>query len=207
MTVEVLTESSTDLSGLAEMVHAAWSAARTHQITAWEGYLQVGGLLLEARTQLPANQDYGHWFKEQDFGFSSQWGARLIRLAENRPAVTEAFESALSNGTTPPGVDTLLATLLPPRLEGAPARPLNIDPEHHALVVVYLIVNYKLNPTLREKGKGHAAGADRAEWQKEITMGTPIPDSALALEPFADELVRQFKQKVREDPFLPMLAR
>jgi hypothetical protein len=200
-----LTEPTTDLDGLAEMVHAAWSAARNHQITAWEGYLQVGGLLLEARTRLTADREYGHWLEAQEFGFSRQWANRLVRLAENRPAVTAALESALSTGSNPPGVDTLLAMLVPPRLEATPARPLNYDPDHHASVVVWLVVNFKLNPTLREKGKGHAAGADRGEWQTEITMGTPMPDSAVELDPFADELTRQFKQKVREDPFLTML--
>ena len=45
------------LDSIATNIREVWSETRTHQVSAWEGYFRVGGLLLEARTQLPADQE------------------------------------------------------------------------------------------------------------------------------------------------------
>lgn len=99
------------LDSIATNIREVWSETRTHQVSAWEGYFRVGGLLLEARTQLPADQEYGNWFQAQDFGFSLQWAGRLRKLAQNEAAVRQLVETAVSTDDEPPGVKAILAQL------------------------------------------------------------------------------------------------
>lgn len=213
MTVVATPTEKLDL--LALDISAAWMLTRTHQIDAWQGYLAVGTLLMEAREEFKANQDYGNWFKAQGFGFSLQWAGRLTKLAEHRPAVEAALQSALSDGIDkPPGVDALLALVNPPTPQPGGSRSFDVDrpepvyaPDHLRSAVVEIIVTYPFGTTKREEGSGHGSGAERKEWHAEIVMQNDIPDSLLTLEPFASEMVRRFAQEVRERPFKTMLAR
>lgn len=200
-----------DLAVIAQRVRECWEQSKTHQIDAWEGYLTVGGLLIEARNQFPSDPLYGHWFEEQGFGFTPQWGGRLRRLAEDRPAVVALLDSALSGSGKLPGVDTLLGLLNPPTAQPE-GNGLEVDrpapvyePDHLRTAVVEIIVTYPFGTTKREEGSGHGSGAERKEWHAEIPMATDIPDSAAALEPFANELWRRFIQAVHERPFKTML--
>jgi hypothetical protein len=199
---------SPDLAAISERVREWWELSRTHQIEAWQGYLAVGGLLLEARETFAGDREYGRWFEEQGFGFSTEWARRLMKLAKNKPEVQAVLASALASTTgTPPGVDTLLAMLLPPRVQddADPRAALVFEPDHHASASVYLIVNYRVGPTPREKGRAHGSGADRREWHAEITMQESAPTSLMEAGAFANEISRQFLVKLRERPFVTML--
>jgi hypothetical protein len=80
------------------------------------------------------------------------------------------------------------------------------SPEHKKAALVRVIVDYITRPTFREKGTQHGQGPQRSQWQCRITMANPVPTSSTngALDPFAVELATQFRQKVREAPFLTM---
>jgi hypothetical protein len=201
-----------DLAVLAGRIHSAWGTARTGQIQAWEGYMDVGALLIEARAQFPSDPLYGRWFEEQEFGFTPQWGGRLRRLAEDRPAVVALLDSALSGSGKLPGVDTLLALLNPPTPQ-AQSEGLDVDrpdpiyqPDHLRSAVVEISITYPIGTTKREEGSGHGSGAPRAEWHCELVMGTDIPDSLMTLEPFVSEMARRLAQEVRARPFKTMTA-
>jgi hypothetical protein len=107
--------SPTDLAVIGHRIRTEWAAFRTNQIHAWQGYIAVGELLMQARQLHPGDREYGRWLDEQHFGFSRQWANRLVRVAENRPHIEALLETAVSAGSSPPGVNALLATLTPPR--------------------------------------------------------------------------------------------
>lgn len=106
--------SARPLDELSAEIRTVWAEAKAHQIQAFEGYLRVGHLLDEARRHLPSDRAYGEWFEAQDFGFSTEWGRRLRRLAANEPAVKRLVASALTRGQQVPGVDRLLDMLPKP---------------------------------------------------------------------------------------------
>lgn len=110
----VLTMPSPDLDAIADRIRTVWRETRTHQATAWDGYVEVGSLLMEARSQFPADQDYGRWFDEQELGFGVKWASRLIRIAQDPARALALVESALATGDEPPGVDRMIRLLYPP---------------------------------------------------------------------------------------------
>lgn len=202
-----------DLAVLAGRIHSIWGMAKANQVQAWDGYLEVGSLLRQARESIPGDHEYGDWLAGQDFGFSRQWANRLCRLAENGPAVRAALESALSGSGKLPGVDALLALLNPPtpQTEGDGLevdRPEPVyQPDHLRSAIVEILVTYPIGTTKREEGSGHGSGAPRAEWHCELVMGTDIPDSLMTLEPFVSEMARRFAQEVRARNFKTMERR
>lgn len=102
---------SNDLTTISDDIKSAWEEARAHQVAALEGYLRVGHLLDQARSQLPSNAAYGEWFTAQAFGFSQQWGSRLRSLARNEAEVLRLSTTAVVNGMDTPGVNRLLELL------------------------------------------------------------------------------------------------
>lgn len=117
-----------DLDGIAADIRTTWAATKKHQVEAWEGYLRVGNLLLKARTQLPADQDFGRWFNDQGFAFSQQWAHQLRQLAENESEVRAAVTSALVTGKAT-GVDAVLRKLRRPDRAEQLAPPATVPPE------------------------------------------------------------------------------
>jgi hypothetical protein len=99
----------TTLPEIATAIRSTWAETKDHQLSAWEGYFRVGRLLTEARAKLPRDQEYGAWFREQEFGFSTEWGRRLMMAAARESEVREVVASALA--TTPPGLDAALSQL------------------------------------------------------------------------------------------------
>lgn len=99
------------LDEIAAEIHRVWGKTKEHQVAAWEGYLETGRLLSQARQRLSADRDYGRWFERQRFGFSLQWAGRLRRLAEQESTVRDLLvESALSTND-PLGVDAMVELL------------------------------------------------------------------------------------------------
>lgn len=101
--------SALSLDGLADQVRLVWADTKKSQVAAWEGYLTTGHLLRSARTRLPSKNDYGRWFNDQRFEFSTEWGRRLIVLAEREPEVRELIATAVAND--PPGVNAVFGAL------------------------------------------------------------------------------------------------
>lgn len=199
----------TDLAVLAHRIRTEWDGYRSRQIEAWQGQLAVGTLLMKARQLHPGDREYGRWLEEQDFDFSRQWANRLVRLAENRPAVEALLETAVSGGASPPGVNTLLAILrasLNPQL-GQPEQngstsppPLIAQPDHHRSTVVDIIVNFPVGTTRREEGAPHGNGPPRREWACEIVMQEDAPQSLMDVRPFVTELGQRLMRELAMRP-------
>ena len=196
----------TDLAVLSHRIREEWGQTRNHQVAAWAGYFNIGELLMAARDKLAGDLEYGRWFKEQDFGFTRQWGGRLIECARNRPALEAALETAVSGGHPTPGVNALLGTLLDLREQPTdePPPPLVYEPDHHGSVMVDIIVNYKVGPTRRTPGAAHGSGPDRLEWACEFPMQLDAPVSLMDAQPFAVELAQHFLQRLQERPLETM---
>lgn len=109
-------DSSNDstLTAVAREIHVTWERARQHQTAAWEAYFQTGRLLAEARAILSSDRDYGRWFSDQDFGFSTEWGRRLISVATHEDSIRGLLATAVARGDEPPGVNAALLAIAPP---------------------------------------------------------------------------------------------
>jgi hypothetical protein len=114
------------LDAISQEVRQTWAAAKAKQVEAFQGYVAVGKLLTEARAALPSDQAYGAWFKEQDFGFSTEWGRRLRLVAEHED---ELLATAVATGEAIPGVNRMLEMLRPeaePLVPEPPASELEV---------------------------------------------------------------------------------
>lgn len=102
-TGEVLTgaEVLPDLDDLASTVRREYRRSREALGEAVDAYFAVGHALLEARRQLPSDQEFGAWFNAQEFGFSRQWAHTLRTAADNEPQVRAAVASQLATGKGP----------------------------------------------------------------------------------------------------------
>lgn len=87
-----------DLTRLGDEVRVWSDRADRGVVLAYESSMQIGKRLLAARQLLPADQDYGRWFKGQRFPFSQRWGVTLRLAAEHEDAVREAVGSQLLTG-------------------------------------------------------------------------------------------------------------
>ena len=76
------------LETLAQRIHAEYAHVRRGT----EARFAIGHALMEARNLLKSNQDYGRWFKEQDFGFSIRWANTLCSAAHLETRVRELLE-------------------------------------------------------------------------------------------------------------------
>ena len=115
-TVEVVSP----LIAIAQNIHDTWATTKQSQVSAWDGYINVGALLRDARNEFTANRAFGTWFDEQNFGFSQQWANRLRTLADNEATVRAFLTEAVAAGEAVPGVNSVIAriTAPPPPLEG-----------------------------------------------------------------------------------------
>lgn len=117
------------LSNLADDIRGAWADTKRHQMSAWAGYLQTGAILGEARARFPANQDYGHWFDEQDFPFSQPTAWRLMELASRASEVWASIPAGMDGI----GVRPLLALLDGRRAGGRTPESASTDDRWRAL--------------------------------------------------------------------------
>lgn len=108
----VVMPSSREADQIADAIKRTWQETKNSQVIAWEGYLQTGRLLLEARSLFPDNQSYGAWFAAQDFKFSLQWAGRLRKLASREDDVRSLLTSSESGLSDDPiGVDAMYSLL------------------------------------------------------------------------------------------------
>jgi hypothetical protein len=68
---------------------------------AYEAQLATGRALAWARHQMKSDQDFGAWFRAQDFGFSTEWGRQLRRASEHEPEVRAAVATQVATGARP----------------------------------------------------------------------------------------------------------
>lgn len=64
-----------------------------------EIYFAIGRRLLEARSLMQSNQEFGGWCREQGFTWSRQWLHVLRQLAEHEEQVKTALSSQVDNAT------------------------------------------------------------------------------------------------------------
>lgn len=96
------------LAVLGAAIRGVWAEAKGHQVAAIEGYLRVGRLLTAAREEFTSDRAYGTWFREQAFGFSTEWGRRMRLVAAHPVEVANVVASALASGAALPGLDRLI---------------------------------------------------------------------------------------------------
>ena len=78
------------------------------------------------------------------------------------------------------------------------------EPDHRTTATLRITLDYAVAPTRREKGRQHGVGAERARWETELNMVSPIPTSQDTVAPFAVELANRFKRELRELPLRTM---
>lgn len=89
------------LEELAAVVRAQHRRSKEAMGEALDAYFAIGAALLEARKALPSDNAFGAWFREQEFGFTTQWAGVLRAAAEMEPQVRLAVETQVSTGGSP----------------------------------------------------------------------------------------------------------
>ncbi len=82
---------------ITESVRTHIERGREGLLTTVDAYFAIGRDLLEARTLLPADRDYGAWVKD-NFNRSTRWAWNLTAAARDEDAVRGAVGSQLLTG-------------------------------------------------------------------------------------------------------------
>jgi N6-adenosine-specific RNA methylase IME4 len=89
------------LENLAGVIRAQHRRSREALGEAVDAYFAIGEALLQARKSLPSDNEFGAWFRAQEFGFNRQWAHVLRTAAEHEAEVRLAVSSQLATGKDP----------------------------------------------------------------------------------------------------------
>lgn len=84
------------LDQVAADIRTAWTETKDHQVAAWDGYFLVGGLLLEARTWLPGDREFGRWVASQGFAFSQPWAWKMMEAKRQEASLPITADKGVS---------------------------------------------------------------------------------------------------------------
>lgn len=189
---------SLGLDEIAEAIHRVWGETKAHQLAAWDGYLSTGALLAEARSRLPSDPEYGRWFAAQEFGFSSQWGARLMRVAGRADDVRRLVETAVSTGDDPPGVNAMLDMLNGAHVGRNSGENEWYTPAEYIASAAAVMGGIDLDPASTEAANV-VIGAASFFTSEENGLGHPWRGRVWMNPPYAQPLIWQFCEKLSEE--------
>lgn len=117
-----------NLNDIADEIRHQYAIAERAVDTLIGTDIAIGRLLAQARHVCNSTQEYGAWFRDQDFGFSQSWGSKLRRLGENASEAHDVARAMVEAGERPT-VKSVLRAVCPPESRKDRPQPFVPQPE------------------------------------------------------------------------------